>query len=99
MAEAMINGKVMQATIPALSPNNNSPEVREDSNTTIRQNDRCQPHGSSSSSIKRYGKVVEFDLPAAKRPRPSAEITAQNVTLGTFYVSPFLVLYFHQTLR
>jgi len=81
MAEAMINGKVMQATIPALSPNN-SPEVREDSNTTIRQNDRCQPHGSSPSSTRRYGKVVEFDLPAAKRPRPSAEITAQNVTLA-----------------
>jgi hypothetical protein len=91
MAEAMINGKVMQATIPALSPNN-SPEVREDSNTTIRQNDRCQPHGSSPSSTRRYGKVVEFDLPAAKRPRPSAEITAQNVTLGKFYVSPCLVL-------
>ena len=70
MAEAMINDKYMQATIPALPMQ--SSQVHDDSK-----------NGHHHESGRRLSKVVGFDVPVqAKRQRPNTEITAQNVTLG-----------------
>ena len=70
MAEAMINDKYMQATIPALSMQ--SSQDHDDSKI-----------GHHHESGRRLSKVVGFDVPLqVKRQRPNTEITAQNVTLG-----------------
>lgn len=84
MAEAMINNKLLQA------PNNSALPL---STAESRQEDIYTRGGSCNNGIipsvpavlkkTRFSKVVEFDIPnPCKRQRPSAEITAQNVTLA-----------------
>ena len=77
----MINDKYMQAT-NALTMH--PAEVRHDTNSShayAGQQGQGQGQGQ-----RRLSKVVGFDLPLpAKRQRPSAEITAQNVTIGEFH--------------
>ncbi|GFH46902.1 hypothetical protein CTEN210_03376 [Chaetoceros tenuissimus] len=72
MAEAMLNDKLMQATIPAL-PMQCNIEVYE-----------ADTGGEVASHQRRSSRSVGFDIPApaAKRQRPSTEVTAQNVTLA-----------------
>jgi hypothetical protein len=84
MAEAMINNKFTQATIPALSLDSSG------SHQQIYRENRTTPHEQVPSvpvfKETRFSKVVEFDIPNPyKRQRASAEITAQNVTLGMFF--------------
>lgn len=72
MAEAMLNDKLIQATIPAL-PIQCNIEVYE-ADTGV----------EDDSNQRRPSRSVGFDIPApaAKRQRPSTEVTAQNVTLA-----------------
>jgi len=75
----MINDKYMQAT-NALTMH--PAEVRHDTNSSHAYAGQ-QGQGQGQ---RRLSKVVGFDLPLpAKRQRPSAEITAQNVTIGEFH--------------
>jgi hypothetical protein len=73
MAEAMISGKYMQATIPALRI-----QPSEDDNDSG-HHDQTHP----TAGQRRLSKVVGFDIPSPiKRQRANTEITAQHVTLG-----------------
>lgn len=75
MAEAMLNDKLMQATIPALPMQCNIEVYEADTGDEVASNQR------------RSSRSVGFDIPApvAKRQRPSTEVTAQNVTLGELF--------------
>lgn len=77
----MINTKFMQATIPSL-PMQTSSEVRQDSNSMHGHREDRGPHHQSLSPTRRVQKVVEFNVPVAKRQRPNTEITAQNITVA-----------------
>lgn len=71
MADAMINEKYVGATLPSL-PISSVTETQDDVRQDV-ERDGLQPNIS---------KVVGFDLPPAKRRKPSNDITALSVTQG-----------------
>jgi hypothetical protein len=83
----MINNKFMQATIPALSLDSSTGGSHHPQHI-YRGNVRTAANEMPPAPVlkeTRFSKVVEFDIPnPCKRQRASAEITAQNVTLGMY---------------